>query len=505
MSVNTVGSATRGALGPVVVNRVELAPPPLKLYKVPIALVVLAFLSLPDALVGNFTAIIRFVLFAGSGTALLVRRARLRCGLTLHEEGVVISRKGVDEVIAYKEVRDFSLQETSKLTQGKQAGVLRTLVFTSAEGKRRIAQFTATGAQDTLASILPELLNRLADAAEARLKKGVPLEGKGWKVHSHVLHVAGQQPVRLGDLGGVGMDETRVSLWRDGEERPFFSVAAASPNARLLGVVSGRYLVGRKPAPMAGTLGRLLFQRKMEPLREFLCWGTAGLFLLAGVGLPVMGLVERSWDQVLLSLGGFWGVAALFVYPTFDRLLVYEEGITERSFFHSHTLRYSEIMSFRFRMTRNYSGLFYAGASVSMRFTTGRRALEDIQYSQNLRVFDADLDGLCEHVARMMARQLLERLERGDMVRWGPTAMFTKDGLLIQNAKLRLPATERRILYDEKLRFHFEEGTFHLFIGAEERAAMTVERASDTDNFYPGLHLLGMLSSREVNAPRLAG
>lgn len=509
MALSTVGSTTQGRLGSVVVKRMEVAPLPLKLSAGSISLVVGGILLVGF---GGFVATAVSpaagllwaspgVLCAVIGALLLVRRAAFRCAITVHEHGVVVSRKGSGEAIPYSQVRDFSLQETEKLYNGTPAGVLRTLVFTWAGGKSRVSHFAATGTQDTFGPILAELLKRLADAAEARLETGTPLEGKGWQLDSHGLHVGGQAPVPLRELAGVGMFENRVSFWRPGEELPFLSVPEASPNARLLGVVSERHLSGRA-RPMAGPLGRILFQRKRSTTSQVLCWTMAGILVLGGgAGAFVMGLAE-NWRGSLLALGICWGVAVLFVAAVFTRFRVHELGVTQRSCFSNRTLRYSEVTSFQFDSTRHYYNGVYTETSLRMRFKPGP-GLKAISHSQTVRGSDSDLEALREHVSTMVARQLLARLERGEDVHWGPTARFTKNGLVVRASKLFGKGEERLAPYGAGLRYQIEDGTFHLFIGAETKAAMRVECAAD--NFYPGLNMLGVLCSRDAHAPRIAG
>jgi hypothetical protein len=509
MFLNEVGSTTQGRLGSVVMKRMETVPLPLKLYMGPVALVVLAVLlaglggalATSESPAAGIVCAILAVSCVVSGVLLLVRRAALRCALTVHEHGVVVSRKGADEVIPYNQVRDFSLQETDKLYNGTPAGVLRTLVFTHAGGKSRVSHFSATDTQDTFGPILAELLKKLADAAQARLETGATLEGKGWRLDSHGLQVGGEAPVPLRELAGVGMFEDKVSFWRPGEELPFFSVPGASPNARLLGVVSERHLSGRE-RPMAGPLGRILFQRQMSTTSQVLCWVMAGLlFFFGGVGAFVLGLAE-NWLGCFAALGICWGMAVLFAAAVFTRLRVHELGVTQRVRFGNRTLRYSEVTSFQFGTTRHYHNGVYTGTSLSMRFKPGP-GLKAINHSQTVQGSDADLETLREHVSMMVATQLLARLEQGEEIHWGPRARFTKNGLVVQASKLFGKGEERLAPYGAGLRYQIEEGTFHLFIGAETKAAMSVECSAD--NFYPGLNMLGVLCSRGANAPRIAG
>lgn len=509
MSLNAVSSAAQHKLGPVVFKRMELAPPPYGHSVGSILLVVLGLLSCGAGVLmpltgGDFVAGMVLVVlglpFLAVGGFFLLQRARLRCALTVHAQGLVISRKDLDTVIPYSQVQDFSLTEKEQLNNGRHAGMLRLLDLRWVEGKTRLSQFAKVGQQDTFAPVLGTLLNELANVAEARLKTGNPLRGKGWVLDSHGLDVGGQGALRLSELAGVGNFENRVSFWRVGEELPYFSVPENSPNARVLGVVARRQLSDRE-RPMAGPLGRVLFQRKMRTASKVFCWALAvGLFLFGGamgIGLGSDG----SWLGALLALGLSWGFGVVLAINTFSDFRVHELGVTRKSL-GQHTLRYSEIVSFQFGATRHYYNGAYTGTTVNMRFTPAPGA-KPITHNQTVRGNDSDLDSLREQVAAMVAHHLLARLRRGEDVQWGPTARFTPRGLVVRASKLFGKGEERLAPYDAGLRYTIEQGSFKLFIGNEGKAAMTVACAAD--NFYPGLKILGELCSREARAPQAAG
>lgn len=83
----------------------------------------------------------------------------------------------------------------------------------------------------------------------------------------------------------------------------------------------------------------------------------------------------------------------------------------------------------------------------------------------------------------MVAAQLFERLRRGEPFNWCPSAQFTPKGLVVRAPKLFGSGEPRRVPYDARLRVSIDQGTCHLFIGNEQKAAMSVECAAH--NFYP--------------------
>src|SRR5262249_43858710 len=145
-------------------------------------------------------------------------------------------------------------------------------------GTLRFSQLTPTKQPDHVAPVLSWLIDRLADAAEWRMRAGGSLDGEGWSLGAGGFSAkAGEIPVPVPSLARAGVFEHRLSLWRDGEERPFFSVGEATPNALVLDRLVGRLVRGKPETAAAGELGRILFTRGARK--------GAVYCLLAGVGL----------------------------------------------------------------------------------------------------------------------------------------------------------------------------------------------------------------------------
>jgi hypothetical protein len=94
----------------------------------------------------------------------------------------------------------------------------------------------------------------------------------------------------------------------------------------------------------------------------------------------------------------------------------------------------------------------------------------------------------------VVAHHLLERLSRGEEVPWDSYARFTPRGLVfLRQFRPSGQHAERLAAYDEGLRYRIEKDALHLFVGGEANAAMVIPCA--TDNFYPGLKMLDVLSA----------
>lgn len=502
MSVGAVGSASQATLGAVTVNRRVLPPPPISFYPGSAAMLLFGGIAMG---MGVFFAVsgepielcIPFIVIGAGLTAAgifgLVRRAALLCEFTVHERGVVITRKGSDQLIPYAQVQEFSLREQPRLDNGTYGGMLRTLRFVWPEGRGHVIHFAEATEQDTFGPVVQQVLGKLADAAQGRLGTGASLEGKGWRLDSHGLSVRGQPSLRLGELAGVATFENKVSLWRPGEELPFFSVPDSSPNARLLGALAARELEGRERL-QAGELGRLLFQKAVSPFGKVVLGVLSALFVLAGFGTLLMG-------SILLA-AGLWALAVWCASGCVSYFRVHELGVTKHSLLGSHRLRYSEIVSFQFGAVRRYRNGWYKGTRLSMRFTPGPGGNE-IHHSQKVHGNDSELEMLREQVSSMVAAQLLLRLSRGEEFDWGSTARFTQKGLLVRSSALLGEEDAWLAPYDAGLRVSIQNGTCQLFVGDEQQAATNIECAEH--NFYPGLKVLYGLLAMQSGKPRATG
>ncbi|RKG78921.1 hypothetical protein D7W79_11710 [Corallococcus exercitus] len=508
MSSSALHSTGQHTLGPVVVKRMELPPPPYTLARGAFFALAwgLAFSGLGVILVMNtFTPLggslvaLGVVLMAVGGFR-LSQHAALRCGFTVYEQGVVISRTDTDSVIPFSEVQSFSLREEEVLFNGMQNGFVRLMNFTWKGDWIEVFQRTQANTRDTFGPVLDQLLQRLADAAKAKIEAGDVLHGQGWMLGSQELIVASHGAMPLRALTHIGTFDRKVSFWREGEELPFFCVANDSPNARQLQLLTQRQLQLRerpqqseREQPTSGPLGRILFERKPSAgTREI-----ARFLAIIAVLLGVLMSINLAPDPVVVPIMGMlWGAAAGLVYLARVEFRVYELGVTQRKL-RERTLRYSELTSFQFATVRTYRTGVYTGTALGMRFTPGP-GLRAITHDQITEGNDADLEALREHVAGIVATQLFERFQRGDDIPWGSMARFTQKGLVIRIPRLLHYDGERLLPYGARLRFHIEQGGFFLFVGPETKAALALPCGAD--NFYPGLKLLETLMSSAEKA-----
>jgi hypothetical protein len=380
---------------------------------------------------------------AGFGVFKMARRSPFRDRLTVYEEGLVVSRQGSDKAIPYSQVQGLSLVETRLHREGIPAGVLRRMDFLWPGERLHFAQSSDTA--DDFKPVVTRLLERLANEAEAKLAAGASLSGDGWALDSQGLRVGKQAPVKLEALTCVGRFSGKVSFWRAEERQPFFMVPVGSINARLLDVLARRRS-SKSGGPGEGELGRLLFQK-----------------------------------------GG---------------LSVHEGGVTERSLFSDRRLLYSQIKSFQFGGVRQFVNGNYRGTWLNIRFTADPDGPE-IAYGEGFQGGDLDLDLLREHVTHVLADRFLERLHQGDKIRWGSSALFTREGLEVWEPRPIDSGMSRHVRYEEGFQYVSENGTFSLYIGDETEAATSFEFSAT--NFYPGFEMLNRLSPIRSRGLRVTG
>src|SRR5919106_941481 len=136
-----------------------------------------------------------------TGAALLVLRSRSRGALTLHEKGFVLERAGRQTALRFDEVDSLALRQKRWSSSGTPVGIHRRATVRSSAGTLRFAQFSPSRTSDHVAPVLQLLLDRLAEAAEARLRAGGSLDGEGWSLGPGGFSIkAGTIPVPVSSL-----------------------------------------------------------------------------------------------------------------------------------------------------------------------------------------------------------------------------------------------------------------------------------------------------------------
>jgi hypothetical protein len=218
--------------------------------------------------------------------------------LALYEQGFSFTAPaGERTALLFAEVESLTLRNDPERSS---PGLAQRATIRSAAGTIRFRHFSTSKA-DAVRGFLDKLQERLADAAEARLRAGGSLDGTGWSLGPQGLLWRHNEPrVALSSLAAAGLFQRRVSLWRQGEERAFFSVPANTPNALVLRRVVKRTLPVRPEPARPGELGRVLFETR-SPMAPFQATAFA---LVAVLCFWLATLDGRLNDQIVLALFG---------------------------------------------------------------------------------------------------------------------------------------------------------------------------------------------------------
>lgn len=421
----------------------------------------------------------------------LVRRARLRFRARMFQAGFTID----DAEFRFDDVEAVALEEKPRLSNGKPIGFDRRLSVRSAARRADVRHFV--GRIDVLRPFVDALLARATAAAERRLPRGV--QGAGWRADAVGLRAGRSGVTRYDEVTKAGIFDGQVRLWRRNEEAPFLSMPLGSDNAFLLlrllaprmrpqqtpatpepQVVRAPSAPGepvRRPAPAAGDLGRLLFQRRGQRLLGFL----TGIFALFTPAIPFLWTDAKSSEDQLVALfitflGPFCLVVTLYLFTVVVRF--HEHAVVKKSIFGGQTHRYAAVERMKWAETRMYVNGGYAGTSHVVKLhSTGQK--RPLKFAFQRSGHDDDLayvrDTIAYHVSQLMDRQLTAY----GSVPWGGLVL-TKDALEVHRGK-----NVERLPYATPLRVTMAKGVLQLFRPNEKKPAASI--TAGAENFFPGL------------------
>lgn len=179
--------------------------------------------------------------------------------LILFERGFLAGEPGREKAVLFGEVQTLAIDEQARFDRALAGTVARRVTVRSATGTLRFEHRAVDGLPDPGTPALHALLAGVTDVVDQRLRGGGLFTGRGWSLAADGFRIRRGASVPLSALARAGLFLGRVRLWKQGEERPFFSLAAGSPNARVLAGVLIRRLAGHVE-PASGPLGRFLFR-----------------------------------------------------------------------------------------------------------------------------------------------------------------------------------------------------------------------------------------------------
>jgi len=278
------------------------------------------------------------------------------------------------------------------------------------------------GEGDPLFPLVDRVVRGMARRVVERQAEGARVEGGGWHYDRHGLHVhhGPQRGVYTPEeLTCVGVHDQLMCVWRGIETEALLRVPDTSLNAHALGQIVWAFIENRpglnEPIP-GQPLGRLLFVRRGRDAG--LAWFMVGFcFLLSLLFIPM------SFSKApLAGYLAFSGLIALFGAPavwlilraSYLRLAFHQFGVTQpgrrRSLLYADVDRMTWYATFILLEPRAGVG------GPSIRFSS-------VGISE-----DADVIGMRDHLATVIAQRWWEELGRGP-VRWTKRMRLMQTGI----------------------------------------------------------------------------
>jgi hypothetical protein len=374
------------------------------------------------------------------------------------------------------------VKRTWNYSAGNLKAVIRRFeVWTAAGDKPMCMTNRMAGHEaDPLAELMYRLIDDLKQRSAAGLAGGAALEGDGWRLADMQLTVVGRGKSICLPFAEIDMDgvyDGKLCLWRRGEDEPAAKIDPDSKNADVLASLLGDWIEHQRAAsdgqpgasPSASGLGRLLFERRsIGGLPKYFTYPVHAAMLAVAI---VFG--HHLVYPVAVAVGIFERVFGHF------RMRCYESGVGRRWGPGEFCLRFDEISEF----TCAAKKILESYIQLSMTFQAARGTIRFVGTVQNL---DADLDGLRDRVAKVMAFRILCQLRDGIAVPWVGENVLLPEGLQFRRpAMFGLAAGAIEILpYEQIGDVQIEKDTFYLYGKSQGRPLTKIPAGSV--NFYPG-------------------
>lgn len=446
----TTPDVPRSSLGAPVGEPVPLAPPPVPRKALGAAGLLLAAEMSAAALwvLHDRPRLIAALLFLSAALAIEVTAAcfffrTIRRGLlTLHEHGFAVGWPGRERAMLFADVRSFSLLERESFRSLLAGAVLRRITARSGKATLRFGHEAFDGRPDPVTPALRDLLQRLTDVCEQRLRDGEALSGPGWSLTADGFRPGfGAAFVPLSAISRTEIVQGQVRAWKQGEDRPFFAAPAGSPNAHLLLELLARRLAGFgllsfEPAlPEASPLGRFLFALR---------------------------------DPATLWL---------------RRVEVYENGlavIRRSPLQHRQEMLFTDVE----RMRLLSSSPSRRRATYEGRLSSGSRGWITVRFpatQENHRL-------LLGRAAAAVADKLAGGATTAQGIAWAGGARITREGIVYPRRRWNGLEAQELAPFAEKLRFAMSRDSWRLYRAGRTKPSLVLDTAAW--NFLPGLVLL---------------
>ena len=473
-----------------------------------------------DQVVGIVLQVIGGLCAAGSAVGLRWRISR-RQWATLNQGGFTLSDRRGETDHADAEVRSLALNRKPNYLQGVEKSVTRTLLVwleerdeESPPERLELTTTYKTNEADPLDVLINRLSRRVLDLARKQLTEGSTFAGKGWVLEEQNLVVAAKPAplhVPLDEIVMTGVVDQKLCLWRRGEDEVWARIPIDSINAYVLKWLVDERLAERgtdADEPVAGGLGRVLFERKPGRAQVVACVVLGPISLMIGIGLIVNGLVGNRGQDVSQVIAGLACVAGAIgcgfgiVHARLARFRCHQFGLVKRGLRNSKTLRYEHVEAFTYQATPMYHNGVYTGTLFVLDFEPFlEHQANRIRYTVSIQNADTELDNLRDQVSQIIAARMRRDIDAGHEVVWTPGLTFRGDTLFYRAAgMLGRSKVSVAIPLAEIDSHQCDEGVYRLFLKSGGKAV--VQENTSVRNFYPGFYCMAGLIGATNSPPR---
>lgn len=259
----------------------------------------------------------------------------------------------------------------------------------------------------------------------------------------------------------------------------------------LLGAASMTAMSSIQTESNAAELGRMLFQRRQNPMAAF--WIVMCL-LFGGIGVVAFGSSVGGRNRDGITAGAiFTGVAAAIVLYVVIRsrrvLRCYESGVSVAGWFGRCSLRFDEIAVLTFGATKLRAEGIPIGTTFRIRLEPEKGAgARPITFGGALRKHDAQIETLRELAAQAVAHRMGRQLVATGRAPWTKHLALVAEGIEYRPLGFFARKPPAVLRYEEIANLDIADGWFSAWRHGRKRAVI---RANVSEpNFFAGYHLL---------------
>ena len=425
--------------------------------------------------------------------------ARRRYWIELTNEGFILTSKQGEREFKDEDVEGIANWVHNNFSGGLLKSVTRYMKLWLDTGsgieQTGLLKFTSpTGEECPLGQLKDRVIPKLVEREKAAIEAGKAITGEGWELRKNELYItSGKHPesVKIDEIAATGYWDQHLCIWKKGEEKPSIKLSSESKNLYLLaGLLDGLLpeKEGEEQAP-AGTLGRILFERKETNCLSIfiivvgigggIALAAGAELLIPGAVAGVVGLVAGIWLQVTKKC--------------FFRC--HEFGVHEQGVFGENSLRYDEVASFSYGATRRFVNGVYQGTDFALSFAPySDIGKSGINYTTTIKGQDEELETLREHISKVIAGRMATELDEGRPVQWTEGLRFLPEGIEHRPKKVFGGRKEPVFIpYGDVTNYYLHEGSFFLTTAPDNKVA--IQEEVNQANFFPGFVLLNVIFS----------